>query len=121
MKAPESAPIEPLKSFPGTDCNTCSLGCKKGPQDGEEQRQSAIDFEDEIQDFIYPKTLDLNDADCRYKRDTQPKSARDPETESIMNNEGEYSYFYKEITDPTRTSLELSKLRPFSTYVSCIF
>lgn len=105
VKASESKPIEPIKSFSEIDCNMCSLSCKKGSQDSDEQRQAAIDFEDEIQDAIY----------------IQAKWAKEPETESIIKNEGKYSYFYKEISDPTQTSFELTKLRPFTNYVSSVF
>lgn len=136
VKLTEPKPIEPIKSFPDIDghcdCNTCSLSCKKVPLDGDEQRQSAIDFEDEIQDFVYVKTSDggvetSQKESSRARRETQIKfpdeidkettKKKEPETESILNEEGEYTYFYREINDSSQTSFELTKLRHYTHYV----
>lgn len=103
------------------------------PLDGDEQRQSAIDFEDEIQDFVYVKDPGETSQkeSSRARRETQIKfpdeidkeatKKKEPETESILNEDGEYTYFYREINDSSQTSFELTKLRHYTNYVRSTF
>lgn len=129
---PESKPQDSPKSIldhsGSCDCVSCMQTCQsKVPKDGDEQRQSAIDFEDEIQDFVYvkrdPEPAKVN---SRAKRqlpasfpDEKEKEATKKvdllETESIMVN-NEYHFFYKEINDSSQTSFEIDNLKHYATY-----
>lgn len=129
----ELKPQDPAKSIlEGTgrcDCLSCAQTCQtKIQQDGDEQRQSAIDFEDEIQDFVYirndqPEATKENSRAKRqlpgtFPEDTEKEATKkkEHETESIPNSEGEFIYFYKEINDSSQTSFELVQLRHYTNY-----
>lgn len=107
------------------DCESCVQTCQKLQPDGDEQRQSAIDFEDEIQDFVYVKNDQLEPKEVRAKRqaefpyemtDKETTKKKEPDTEPIMNAQGEYIYFHKEINDSSQTSIELVKLKHYTSY-----
>lgn len=125
---PDVKPVETVKSteMQGTcNCNTCHQFCQKSPKENSENRQSAIDFEDEIQDFVYirnPTDVPSN----RAKRQAplfptdedhnQTTKKKEPDTLSIKNEDGEFTYFYKEINDSLQTSFEITGLKHYSTY-----
>lgn len=98
-------------------------------KEGDDQRQSAIDFEDEIQDFVYTinEPVESSNKETRAKRQTEiefpvgsDKEAtkkKEEDTESKMDNNTEYyTYFYKEINDTSQVSFELTQLRHYSGY-----
>lgn len=108
------------------DCQSCSATCSaKEAKEGDEQRQSAIDFEDEIQDYVYVKS-EPNDNHVRAKRQTPEKFPEDddqettkkkePETVSRQNLDKEFEYFYLEITNVSQNSYELQNLKHYSNY-----
>jgi hypothetical protein len=108
------------------DCQSCSQTCNaKLPKEGDSDRQSAIDFEDEIQDYVYVKT-EPNEDHTRAKRQTPVKFPEDDdqettkkkelETQSRMNADDEYEYFYQEITNISQNKFELTSLKHYSTY-----
>lgn len=117
-----------LESTSRCDCLSCAQTCQtKIQQDGDEQRQSAIDFEDQIQDFVYVKNelSEPTKENSRAKRqlkqfpdDTEKETTKkkEHETESITNTDGEYLYFYKEINDSSQTTFELDQLRHYTNY-----
>jgi hypothetical protein len=90
-----------------------------------------LDFEDEIQNFVYlPSHEDAVFYD-RSKRqafatefdqefptelDKITTKKREPDTESRFDEEGNYEYFYIEINDPSQTRFELKRLKHFSSY-----
>lgn len=57
MNKPEPKAIEAPKLVSEIsqrcDCASCAQACLKKEKDDDEHRQLAIDFEDEIQDFVY--------------------------------------------------------------------
>jgi Fibronectin type III domain len=99
----------------------------KGPKEGDEQRQSAIDFEDEIQDYVYVRN-DNGEEHVRPKRqipdqfpedeDTTSTKIRQLETTSRKNFPGQeyYEYFYEEITNISQTTFELKDLKHYTNY-----
>lgn len=96
-------------------------------KEGDDQRQSAIDFEDEIQDFVYVRNEVVETANVKETRakrqivffpeetDKESTKKKEEDTESQMIG-NEYVSFYKEINDSTQVSFELTSLRHYSTY-----
>lgn len=119
-----------IESSGRCDCLSCAQTCQKVQKEGDEQRQIAIDFEDEIQDFVYVRNEPAEPVkeNSRAKRQSQPPKTfpeatekepakkKELDTESILNSEGEYTYFYKEINDSTQTTFELVQLRHYTNY-----
>ena len=114
------------------DCLSCAQTCDTKIQtDGDEARQSAIDFEDEIQDYVYIiQDPSVAKETSRAKRqipgsfpeetDMGANKKKEFETESQINSEGEYTYFYKEINDSAQTSFKLGNLKHYTNYAISI-
>lgn len=68
---PEPKPVETPKLIPEIsqhcDCASCAKVCLKQEKDDDEHRQLAIDFEDEIQDFVYVRQ-EVEPKESRAKR-----------------------------------------------------
>lgn len=105
------------------DCNTCALTCEKSQKEGDEQRQSSIDFEDEIQDLVYVKNEEVVKVE-RSKRqaiDTLTKKPFETKlnasaSENIKNSDGEYLQFNEEFIKPNQLSVTLTSLSHYSIY-----
>jgi insulin receptor len=130
--------VEPAKTpeiFRSCDCLTCAQTCSKKEKDDDEHRQLAIDFEDEIQDFVYVRqdTAEMSPPQNRAKRQVlefpdgnkqiEPEttklkgtSEKDPLESKRDNVTNDYIYFYKVINDTTQTSFELHDLTHYTSY-----
>lgn len=148
MKPSET--IKPVPEILSTcDCNSCASTCEKIQKDGDDQRQvnfivvfletflplqnssplimqSAIDFEDEIQDFVYvrndPGDLPKESRAKRqvefpetFEKETTKEPRKNDDTKPVMLNE-EYIQYYYTINDSSITTFELTQLRHYSTY-----
>lgn len=125
VATPEKVNIEALDG----SCNwqKCKAFCMaETTREADGQRQTQVDFEDAIEDYVYVRT-DPTDHDVRAKRQTREDAfpedddqettkTKDSGTISRTNNNNEIEYFYLEITDSSQTSFELRNLKPFSTY-----
>lgn len=116
------------KSFK-CDCSACNEECSSNAKKEEpEQRQSAIDFEDEIQNYVYIKIDDepIKTEKERPKREVLPilfpeEPVQDTLRKKVIETEsikvlGEYTYFYIQINDSTQTSFVLTDLHHYTTY-----
>ncbi|CRL08130.1 CLUMA_CG020870, isoform A [Clunio marinus] len=125
---PPDRPKPSLIEFIGPcDCNICIQTCQKAEED-DEDRQSSVDFEDEIQNYVYVKTEPETVSEMREKRrarrqaefpedlDKEIARRRELETESTKTEDGKYRTFYQEINDTRQTTFELSDLRHYSNY-----
>lgn len=107
------------------DCNTCALTCQKEPKEGDEQRQSAIDFEDQIQDLVYVKTVKEPTGIKESRSKRQVESVKKKITENKDNNslvnlknaDGEYTQFNELFVKPEQLSFKLVSLRHYSNYL----
>lgn len=114
------------------DCSSCVQSCSSDSmKEGDEQRQSAIEFEDEIQDYAYVKDPKAeakpedNNNKNRLKREAPPKfpdetnknnsRKEEVEEETTMVN-GEYQTFITTINDSTTTSFFLGDLHHFTNF-----
>lgn len=138
IKKPETPVIDiPPKKTPDLvrcDCQTCAQTCLKKEKDDDEHRQLAIDFEDEIQDFVYVRQETSSDmSQNRAKRQivefpdnekkmepetTKVKTSieKDPTESKRDNVTNDFVYFYKVINDITQTTFELHNLTHFTKY-----
>lgn len=138
VESPQTAPetnMNTLLSKQHTicDCNTCSQTCQPHVTDGEE-RQSSIDFEDEIQNFVYIRAPEIsetvdNKEPTRAKRDINPelfpengkidgddKKEKEKEMKTTLNYFNEYIEIVETI-EPNATSFKLRDLQHYSSYM----
>lgn len=116
------------------DCKTCATTCKK-PKEEDDDRQAAIDFENQIQDLVYVRNVEPEIKKDRAKREVisngKPEVAsNETEIESNVvdnvtqpakelnttNEHGEYTQYVKELFDPTKLAIEVNNLRHFTQY-----
>lgn len=124
----------PIGEYPpvSCDCKTCATTCKK-PKEEDDDRQAAIDFENQIQDLVYVKNTELEIKKDRAKREltansTNGNSTNLEENQTIgnvtiqqketnsTNDYGEYTQYIVEMHNPTKLAIDLHNLRHFTQY-----
>lgn len=135
VKTPSPTSDQKQNELAECDCVKCLKTCEKKETDGHDEREAAIDFEDEIQNFVWRKQTDDEDVSELYneiqrkaKRQIQEfpdnenennvKSRKDSKEsfENKMNEFNEYIVFYDTISNIENTSYNLHNLEHYSQY-----
>lgn len=109
------------------DCKACSLKCDKQTPHNIEDRQSANDFEDQIQDFVYVRHQDNGmesfpkDRAKRQVNDEFPDRIAEPTPPhidpDILRNTSD---FFDDEIRPNQISYEIKGLKHYTTYAISI-